>query len=113
MADKWTTSQARLSQVLEKRELWEELCISTIACSSMHTPSSRGYTLLQSRLAARSMSRTAGPGNSCTNKGPEHGEGKDEGIWDRFSEARERTQEDMSHCTHDIGTEGFGVCGTG
>lgn len=74
----------------------------------MRPPFSRGYVCLRSRLAARLMSRFAGSGNSHTNKGPEDGEGKEEGIWNWFSKARE----DLTHHTHDIRTEGLRACGT-
>lgn len=79
----------------------------------MHPALSRGYVCLQSRLAARLMSRFAGSGfNSHTNKGPEDGEGEEEGIWNWLRKAREGAQEDLSHRTHDIGTEGLRACGT-
>lgn len=110
MAEKWTTSTP-FQGPGEEGAVGGALHVNNglqAACTPSPTPLSRGFVCLRSRLAARLMSRFAASGNSHTNKGHEDGEGKKEGIWNRFSKARE----DLTHRTHDIRTEGLRACGT-
>lgn len=90
MADKWSVWKARPFQGPGEEGAVSGLLYLNMASSSQHPPLSRGHVHLQSRLVARLIASMAGPGNRHTNQNPDDGEGKEEGIWERFIEAKGR-----------------------